>query len=313
MKTKQNPADFIEPLHINGMKGRLLHMPAPKGYTQEIMVVYGHHSSLERWWGLAQNLNDYGAVVMPDLPGFGGMQSFFSIGRQATLNDYADYLAAFVKMRYKRRSVTIVGISFGFIVAARMLQRYPELCSKVDFLISAAGFMRSDDFLFSKTRYRFYLTAAKLCRIGPMPWIVRYTLLSEPVLRIAYARTHNAKHKFKQADGDSDTFERMMKREIELWHNNDVRTYLQTTIELLTVDNCGRKVALPVWHVHTPNDNYFDNAIVEQHMRVVFDAYHGVEIATSAHTPSVIANKAEAAAMIPKTLRDMFKKSRSPL
>ena len=73
-KAPRNPADYIVPLNINGLDGRLLHMPAPEGKSKnmEILFIYGHHSSIERWWGVVQVLNRYGAVTMPDLPGFGG-------------------------------------------------------------------------------------------------------------------------------------------------------------------------------------------------------------------------------------------------
>ena len=152
-KNPQNPADYIVPLNMNGLQGRMLHLPAPKGKNREILLIYGHHSSLERWWGLAQVLNRYGAVTMPDLPGFGGMESFYKIGKKPSIDNLADYLAAFVKLRYKRRRVTIVGMSFGFVIATRMLQRFPDLVKKVDLMISIVGFAHRDDFIFSKTRY----------------------------------------------------------------------------------------------------------------------------------------------------------------
>ncbi len=69
-KTVLDPADYIAPLNMNGMQGRMLRMPAPKSYKREILFIYGHHSSLERWFGFSQVLNRYGAVTMPDLPGF---------------------------------------------------------------------------------------------------------------------------------------------------------------------------------------------------------------------------------------------------
>src|ERR1039458_3592274 len=78
-------ADYIVPLNINGMDGRMLRLPAPKGKPAELLFVYGHHSSLERWWGLAQVMNRYGAVTMPDLPGFGGMDSFYKIGKKPSI------------------------------------------------------------------------------------------------------------------------------------------------------------------------------------------------------------------------------------
>src|ERR1044072_6623658 len=135
-KTKPHPSDYIMPLNMNGLQGRVRHTPAPKNRQCEMLFVYGHHSSLARWFGLMQNLNRYAAVTMPDLPGFGGMDSFYKIGEEATLDNLADYLAAFVKMRYKRRRVTIAGMSLGFVIVTRMLQRYPDLTKKVDMVVS---------------------------------------------------------------------------------------------------------------------------------------------------------------------------------
>lgn len=307
-KTEPGPADYIEPLYINGMNGRMLSMPAPKGVDREILVLYGHHALLERWWGLVQNFNELGAVTMPDIPGFGGMDSFYKIGQAATVDNYADYLAAFIKMRYKRKRVSIVGISFGFLVATRMLQRYPELVNRVDFLISASGFMRYDDFIFSKRRHLAYKWATKVAAIPPLPFLFRYMALNGPVLRAAYARTNNAKHKFAQANGQEE-FDRMMDMEIVLWQKNDVRTYMKTSTELLTVDNCKAPVNLPVWHVYTKHDHFFDHSIVEQHMGVVFTEYHGAPIKLKAHTVSVLADKRESADLIPAVLRRALKKA----
>jgi pimeloyl-ACP methyl ester carboxylesterase len=98
---------------------------------------------------------------MPDLPGFGAMDSFYKIGRAATLDNYADYMASFIKLRYKRKKPIIVGMSFGFIVVTRMLQRCPDLVKKVEMLVSFAGFAHKDDFTFKKTRWRFYYYLSK--------------------------------------------------------------------------------------------------------------------------------------------------------
>ena len=306
MPLKDDPTHYIEPLHINGMTGRFLFLPAPKQSKREILVIYGHHSSLERWWGLVQNLQDFGAVYMPDLPGFGGMDSFYSAGLDASLDNYADYMAAIIRMRYKRKKVAIVGISFGFLVATRMLQRYPELADRVDTLVSAAGFMRHDDFTFTAKRHQLYLRGAQLFARGPLPFLFRHTALTTPVLRAAYARTNNAKHKFSLAEGDRTVHAKMMDMEVALWQNNDTRTYMKTATELLTVDNCGTPVPLPVWHVYTENDNYFDNAVVEQHMRIVFKRYIPVKVDSRNHVPSVIASKTEAGVLIPDKLKKAF-------
>ena len=78
--------EFIVPLNVNGMRGRMLHLPAPnKNKTKEILLVYGHHASLERMYSFAQVINKYGIVTMPDLPGFGGMDSFYKIGKRQNI------------------------------------------------------------------------------------------------------------------------------------------------------------------------------------------------------------------------------------
>src|SRR5215218_498478 len=112
--TFKNAADYIVPLNMNGLEGRMLHVPAPAGKNREILLLYGHHAMLERWWGLVENLSEFGSVTMPDLRGFGGMDSFNKIGRYPNIDAFADYLAAFIKLRYKRKRITIIGISFGF-------------------------------------------------------------------------------------------------------------------------------------------------------------------------------------------------------
>lgn len=308
-KAKSNdPADFIVPLNMNGLEGRMLHLPAPsKAKNKEILFVYGHHSSLERWWGLMKVLNRYAAVTMPDLPGFGGMESFYKIGKQPTIDNLADYLAAFVKLRYKRKRVSIAGLSFGFVIVTRMLQRYPELTGKVDLLVSIVGFSHYDDFAFSRNRRNAYLHGTRFFAHKLPAAFFRHIVLQPVFLRAAYARTHNAKHRFKSAESQEE-FNYLMDVEIGLWHGNDVRTYMFTTTQFLTVDNCDRRVNLPVWHVSAMADHYFDEHRVEQHMRVIFPEFHHVKSKLTTHAPSIIADEKMAAPLVPLQLRRILSK-----
>jgi pimeloyl-ACP methyl ester carboxylesterase len=303
MKTaSNNPADYIEPLNINGLEGRMLHLPAPAGKDKEILFVYGHHSSLERWWGLMLTLNHYAAVTMPDLPGFGGMDSFYKIGKKPSIDNMADYLAAFIKLRYKRKKIIIAGMSFGFIVATRMLQRYPELTKKVILLVSIVGFAHKDDFTFSRTRYYGYLWTSRIVSHRPASTLFRYVGLNRHVLHAIYARTHNAKHKFALAQSKEE-FEYLMNVEVGLWQDNDVRTYMYTTTEFLQLDNCKIRIDLPLWHVSAKADHFFDSNLVEQHMRVIFKDFNTVQANLMTHAPSVIADEKMAAPLLPPKLR----------
>jgi pimeloyl-ACP methyl ester carboxylesterase len=304
-KASKNPADYIVPLNINGMEGRMLRLPArstKQSTGREILFVYGHHSSLERWWGLAQVLNRYGAVTMPDMPGFGGMDSFYKLGKKPTIDNLADYLAAFIKLRYRRKQLTIVGLSFGFVVATRMLQRYPELSKKVVLMISIVGFAHKDDFTFSKKRYYAYLYGTKLLSRRAPALFFRQVVLHPWVLRNFYGRTHNAKHKFALA-ADQAEVEMLKDVEVGLWHDNDVRTWAYTSTEFLTFDNCGVRIDVPLWHIGAKTDHFFDHHLVEQHLRVVFKDFDSAEFDIGAHGPSVLADEKEAAALLPAKLR----------
>jgi pimeloyl-ACP methyl ester carboxylesterase len=300
-KNEQNPAEYIQPLNMNGLSGRMLHAPATRKYKREIMLVYGHHALLERWWGLVQNLQEFGNVTMPDLPGFGGMDSFFTIGRTPTLNNYADYLAAFIKMRYRNRRVTLVGISFGFLVLTRMLQRYPELAKKVDLVVSVVGFMHHDDFLFPPRTRRMYSGLARVFGAAPVSLFIRYCALNKLVIKSLYVRLPAGKRRFIAMEPED--FAEMMDFEVQLWQRNDVRTHWRTTSEFLQIDNCQSAIALPIWHVAAKADHYFDNYMVEQHMQVVYASYRKSIMNSPAHTPSILGDKKELAIMLPPALR----------
>ena len=300
-KTAQNPADYIVPLNMNGLQGRMLYLPAPKGKNREILLLYGHHSSLERWWGIAQVLNKFGAVTMPDIPGFGGMDSMYKIGKKPTVDNLADYLASFVRMRYSRKRVTIIGMSFGFVIATRMLQRFPDLTKKVDMFVSLVGFAHKDDFSFTPLRYWFYRSFTAFFSNPIMSGFFRRVALQKWVLRIVYKYTQHPKF----VDIPNEDKDRMVDVEIWLWHNNDVRTWMYTTRQMLTLDNCKVKIDLPVWHAGMKVDHFFDNTVIEQHMRIIFTDYYGMilNLPQHAHAPTVIADAKEAAPFIPPKLR----------
>ncbi|HEX8762690.1 MAG TPA: alpha/beta hydrolase [Candidatus Saccharimonadales bacterium] len=306
-KPVQNPADYIVPLNMNGLQGRMMRLPA-KTRNREILLVYGHHALIERWWGLVQNLNEYGSVTVPDLPGFGGMDSFAKIGQHPSIDNYADYLAAFIKMRYRRRRLTIVGISFGFLVATRMLQKYPELAKKVDLLTSIVGFMHYDDLRFKPLTRKLLRAGSRLVATRPLAFFVRYCCLNRFIITNLYTRLPNGKRRLLEMDPEE--FRLTIEFDLNLWQSNDVRTHWLTTSEFLNLDNCKSRVDLPVWHVASREDPYLDNAIVKEHLLVVFKECHQALFSARGHTPGLLADKKELAVLLPRKLRQAL--SRQP-
>lgn len=298
----KQPIDYIVPLNMNGLQGRMLRLPARRKTSKEILVVYGHHAMLERWWGLIENLHHYGNVTMPDLPGFGGMDSFRQIGVKPGLDQFADYLAAFIKLRYRHKRIKIVGISYGFVVATRMLQRYPELVKQVDLLVSAIGFAHYDDFRYTTTRRRLYRLLTWAVAHRPIAFLFKTLGLNPVMLRTLYARTYNGRHKFKHITDDTE-FDRLMAMESRLWAVNDVTTHMLTANEFLALDNCKAQIALPVEHIYTKSDHYFDTHRVEQHLSVIFSRVITHEAKLDQHVTSVIAPKKDAGRLLPATIR----------
>jgi pimeloyl-ACP methyl ester carboxylesterase len=300
-KTAKSAADYILPLNINGLEGRMLHLPDTKKYGRETLFIYGQHSSLERWWGLAQAFNDVGAVTMPDIPGFGGMTSLYKIGLDASIDNLADYLAAFIKLRYKRKKVTIVGMSLGFIIVTRVLQKYPDLTVKIEDLISVVGFAHKDDFKFSKRRYWAYRTATYIFSKRVTALIYQAIFTRPILLRVAYARTFNAREKFANKSGDE--FKETMDMEIRLWKINDIRTQMKTGHEMLTLDNTKKQIDLPLRQIASKNDRYFNHVKTEESLRKVFSDFKLYYTKDPNHAPTIIADKKAASPFIPPKLK----------
>jgi len=207
-------------------------------------------------------------------------------------------------MRYKNRRLSIAGLSFGFVVVTRMLQRYPDLAKKVDMLVSVVGFAHKDDFTFTKSRYTMYSFATRFFSMRLPATFFRHVLLQPVLLRMAYHHSYNAKHKFKSLEGDQ--FKEVMDFEVHLWHANEVRTHMYTSYCFLNLDNCTKQVDLPLWHISVKNDRYFDNNVVEQHMRVIFNDFYEAPSRMNSHAPSIIADMKTAAPLFPAKLRKVL-------
>lgn len=308
-KNSHIPKNQIQVMDLNGLKGRFLNIDNKKK-SREILLIYGHHSSLERIYGIAEALADFGNITAPDLPGFGGMDSLYKIGIEPDFDSIADYLAAFIKTKYKNKKFTIAAFSIGFAIVTRMLQKYPEIASRVDILVSVAGFTKRDDFKLSKGIQLFYRLLSRTFS-GPLTsYFFRHAVLNTYILKIFYRFTPNARHKFKGLS--KDEFNRYINFEVELWHNNEVRTYLKTSYAMLTADLTGEKVDLKVHHISIgDSDQYFNNEIVEKHLNMIYNACIVDQAKLDSHMPSVIASKSDAQELFPSSITRLLNRKSS--
>lgn len=299
---------FLVPLNMNGLQGRMLRIPAPKNKKREILFIYGHHTSLERIFGVADILKDYGSVTIPDLPGFGGMESFYKIGEKPTLDNMADYLASFVKLRFPRKRFTLAGYSLGFMVVTRMLQKYPEIARQVDLLISVAGFTHKDDFKFKRRNFLILRGGASFFSRRLPAAFAKYIIFRGPFIRLGYRIGEAISFNAKLATQNETNRAQRIGFEVYLWQCNDLRTYMDIAVTMFKLNLTGEHVNLPVVHVSVDNDHYFSNVQVEQHMRSIYTNFKLVKAEAEVHSPSVIATAEDAAPFVPPALRRILSK-----
>lgn len=296
----------ITTLSINGMQGRMLYLKSQQATDKEILLIYGHHASIERMQGFAQFMSRFANVTICDLPGFGGMNSFYDINMQPTLENYADYLASFIKIKYKNKKFTVVAMSFSFLIVTRMLQKYPVVGKEIDKIFSFVGFTHYSDFKLKKGYMRSIKLTAKVFSGKIMSKIFRYTFLLSPVIATTYLLA-SRKHAKMSGAGFSE-LRRRIKAEIKLWHINDVRTRMNTILTMFSVDLCeyNQRIDHKVYHVYVKDDVYLDQYMTEQHMNVIYDGYKGIDSPMTAHMPSIVATADEASQFIPKEVVEII-------
>lgn len=250
----------ITPLRVNKLSGRMLRLVSTRS-RREILVVYDLHTDLEAIRGFAKNLSRYGSVTAPDLPGFGGMDSLTKMRHKITLGNYCAYLAAFVKLRYRNRRFTIVGIGLGATISVRMLQKYPDIAAKVNNVVLLGGlFERSDRRMSSMSRLAAKI-GYKVLLLPPICFLGK-GIMRGPFLRVALGLANiQSRPMSKSALAEED----------RLWRGDDLKSHLSLEKELLTQKLIESRLNIPAQAlaINTPKD--FDYSTWSEHLRVIFN------------------------------------------
>ena len=195
-------------------------------------------------------------------------------------------------------------MSFGFIVVTRMLQKYPEIAKKIEDLVSIVGFVHKDDFVFSRKTYLLFRYTSSFFSNRLPAAFAKNVVLRGPLIRATYRMVAD-KH-VKLQDADQKEREERIDFEVGLWQANDIRTYMDNSVTMLTLDLCNAQVDLPVYHVAVDNDRYFDNKIVEQHLNVIYSKVTVIKSTIKGHAPTVVADAKAAAPFVPKKIRQLL-------
>lgn len=287
-------------LDMNGMAGRMVRLQPPTGKTAEVLFVGDRHRTLEMWQELLIQLNRSAGVTAPELPGIGGMDSFLTIGKQPTVDTYADYLAAFMKLRFRRKRVVIVGVGFGFIVATRMLQRYPALRPHVRHIIGLQAYAHYSDE--RKTANRgLRLLGFRLAASWPVARMIQLLYLNRVVLPrlLAYRQATI----IQRAVALDDTF---ITAQASLWRTNDLQTNFHISADLLRLNNCTHRLDVPLLIVVNGQDAPLDTGRAEQHLRVAYTSVASITVHTPLLPTELTITKAAARGLLPAPVRHII-------
>ncbi len=271
---------YIFPLNMNKLRGRMLNMPKnTQSSKADILIVYGQKSSLEKWSPLANELRKYGNVTMPDLPGIGGMQNFYRINEKPSLDNYADYLASFIKLRYRRKKIVIVGMSFGFVVVTKMLQKYPDLNKKVNLLINLSGFVHKDDIKLSVLHKYELRLLSKLLAHKSLASIYGSVAHDEFVYKLRHRKKYGKTHGIPKSE-----MKRNIKYDLNILRKCDTRTHMYILGALTKLDNSHQTIDLPIWSLVGSFDEFLYPDSVKNHLEMVFSKYHEIKLKKKSHS-----------------------------
>jgi pimeloyl-ACP methyl ester carboxylesterase len=299
----RSTAPMVRDLEVSSLHGRILTHPIRKPTLgRTIVFVYGIHGSLERFYGIVHYLALFGTIYVPDLPGFGGMDSFYQIGQKPTLDAFGDYLATVIAQELPEDTrLTLIGLSYGFVVITRMLARHPDLRSRVDLIISAMGLAEGSDI---KMNFATRATVESLLFIGRTPVLGRLMqkIITNPItLRLTYTDRNPKMRSLPRSERPG-----YIAFESYLWKCNDMRTYGTSMHELLNYAQPDTHLDLPLEHIETRQDHWLDVDLAARHLRGI---YRSVRIHTSAitnHGGVAYADEKEAEAIIPATVTKLL-------
>ncbi|HEY2004438.1 MAG TPA: alpha/beta hydrolase [Candidatus Saccharimonadia bacterium] len=252
---------------MSGLKGRVFNHPSRKergGRT--IVFVYGIHGSLERFYGVIHYLARFGRVVAPDLPGFGGMPSFYSVGSRPSPDAYGDYLAEFIRQELPDGQLTLVGLSYGFVVITRMLARHPDLQSRADMAVSVMGLADGRDLAMSPVLRCACEALLGIARTPVLGRVLQYIITRRWLLRLMYTDRNPKVRSLPQSLRPE-----IIRFESYLWNCNDMRTYGACMHELFHLRQpTGPLIKTPAHHISTPHDHWLNIDSAERHIRALY-------------------------------------------
>jgi hypothetical protein len=249
------PKKHIFTLNVNGLRGRMFYMEN-KNTNKKILYIPDLLSNLDLSWNIINLFHHYGSVTAIDMPGIGNMESFSHINKKPSLDNYADYIASIIKLRYKNKKFTIVANGFGFIVLTRALQKYDDLSNNISLIISINGITKSDSLKISNLKKIILKITRNLS--------IFQRIVNKNLYFNSFITSINGLDSISKSMNKTD-----QKYFIKKLHTNDLTNYLKCLKILLNVDNCYKRVNIHLWNILL-NDSVINSDVNEQLLKITY-------------------------------------------
>lgn len=135
---------------------------------------------------IANHLKADANIIIPDLPGFGRGAHLKSYG----LDNYVEWLHAFMKKQNFKQPPILMGHSFGSIICAAFAQKYPSAIQKL-VLVNPIGApaLEGPKKVMTKLAILYYKVGAKLPEKAAYRWLAAKPIVR--VMSITMAKTHD--------------------------------------------------------------------------------------------------------------------------
>ena len=285
----------IQSLKMNRLQGRFMRVNAVTSKNREILLVYDVPMNIEMITPMANSLAKFGNVTVPDLPGIGGMNSFYTIKQKPTTENYARYLASFIKLRYQRRRVTIVGIGFGFTIIAQLIKQHPSIAKRIDLAVSIDGFLHSIDLNIEPSQKQFVKLKRLLQSTRIACAVASVTSFQTGIIaNTIFSRDIKVNNEYRQ-------------HAIAAWQQVDIRTYRTIQKQLTDLDLLKSNTTIPVTHVYISGSYWnLDADITTEHMKIFSTKANTIRIPQDKRFHSTLQKSSHFTKLIPKTLKDQL-------
>ncbi|MCE7936696.1 hypothetical protein DYH10_02825 [Candidatus Saccharibacteria bacterium CPR2] len=291
------PENELSIVKIGGYKTRKLFLKSSK--KKKYLIVYGHHSNIERIYSLAVYLNKYGSVTAVDLPGHAGISMKW---QNPNFNNYADYLKKCITGLYQEKdSVNIVTMSYGFIIVTTMLQICPDLQQRISKVISLGSFTSDKQLNFSPLRKNVFRILCWLFSRNTISWLIEKLIIKNNK-RLRQIIEFSMRRSPKTKGAGKSEFNKIVDMEMNLWSQSDFKTHYKTTLKMLKFSLPNKKISTSLVNLYSENDQYIVPKKSISAIDTIYQNAVHLPVGLSSHAPSLVASSKEIDDFMPDEL-----------